>query len=100
MSRKNRIYNSLVENLHPTHLEVKDFSHEHSAGADAESHFTVIIASESFEGKRLVMRHRLVYSALSAEMNSGLHALQIHAYTESELEIADITPPPKCRGGE
>ena len=46
------------------------------------------------------MRHRLVYSALSAEMNSGLHALQIHAYTESELEGANITPPPKCRGGE
>ena len=100
MSRKNRIHKSLVDNLQPTHLEVTDFSHEHSAGADAESHFTVVIASPIFEGKRLVMRHRQIYSALSAEMNSGLHALQIHAYTESELKDANIVAPPKCRGGE
>ncbi len=100
MSRKDRIYNSLVDQLEPSHLQVTDFSHEHSGGGDSESHFTVVISSPQFEGKRMVMRHRLVYSALNDEMSGGLHALQIHAYTESELSTANIEPPPRCRGGK
>ncbi len=98
-SRKERIEQQIEQQLEPTHLEVTDFSHQHSGRAGTESHFTVVVVSPKFEGIRTVQRHRMLYGALSAEMESGLHALQIHAYTESEMEKANIQPPPRCKGG-
>ena len=99
VSRKTSVYNKLFLELKPTHLEVTDFSHQHSVPDGSESHLTVTIAAERFRGLRLVQRHRLVYQTLQEEMTSGLHALQIHAFTEDELEQAEIQPPPRCKGG-
>lgn len=99
MSRKISVYNKLYSELEPTHLEVTDFSHQHSVPEGGESHLTVVIAADCFRGLRLVQRHRLVYQTLQEELTSGLHALQIHAFTEDELEQAEIQPPPRCKGG-
>ena len=60
---------------------------------------TVTIVSKKSEGVRTVQRHRLIYGALAEELQSGFHALQIHAYTEKEMETAEIEPPPRCKGG-
>jgi BolA family transcriptional regulator, general stress-responsive regulator len=76
----------LQQALAPLALEVLDDSHLHAghAGASEGSHFTVRIVSEAFTGKSRVARHRLVYSALSAEMQRGIHALAIDARAPSE----------------
>ncbi|CAD6580403.1 MAG: hypothetical protein CYPHOPRED_001214 [Cyphobasidiales sp. Tagirdzhanova-0007] len=56
-----------------------------AAGAGgSETHFTVQVVSKEFEGKNPMQRHRLVYSTLQAELNAGLHALQIRAKTPDE----------------
>jgi stress-induced morphogen len=89
----------LIECFEPTHLKISDFSHGHSVPEGSESHVKVVIASESFASKNRVQRHRLVYSCLQDELNNGLHALQLHLYTEKELLTANIEPPPKCKGG-
>ncbi len=76
--------------LRPVRLEIRDDSAQHaghSAGKGlrgSETHFRVDIVSDAFEGLSPVARHRLVYSALSAELEAGLHALTIEARTQAE----------------
>ena len=74
----------LQEAFQPSHLLVKDQSHLHvgHAGAkDGRGHFDVTIVSNAFEGKRPLARHRLIYDALGALMETDIHALRIHAST-------------------
>ena len=99
MNRKERITELLKEKLSPEEIEVKDFSHQHSQGA--ESHFDVFVVSSVFEGKRQVMRHRIVYQAVQSEIAQGMHALQLQTLTPDEYQKSDIDriEPPKCRGG-
>jgi BolA protein len=70
----------LSEKLAPSHLEIIDDSHLHAGHAGAKSgkgHFTVIIQSDAFEGKRPLQCHQLVYGALGDMMQTDIHALSI-----------------------
>ncbi|MCW1430580.1 BolA family protein [Novosphingobium sp. JCM 18896] len=40
-------------------------------------HYAARVVSESFRGKPLVQRHKLVYEALGGRMGGELHALQL-----------------------
>ncbi len=80
--RVTRIEAILNESFSPTHLLVKDQSHLHAghAGArDGRGHYEVQIVSEAFAGLRPLARHRLVYDALGALMETDIHAVQIRA---------------------
>ncbi|KAG8365179.1 hypothetical protein BUALT_Bualt18G0077400 [Buddleja alternifolia] len=88
-----RIKEKLEKELRPVGLEVEDISYQHAGhsgveGSDGETHFNLKVVSEEFEGKSLVKRHRLIYSLLQDELQSGLHALSIVAKTPSEVETA------------
>ena len=77
----------LGEALSPDELLVKDQSHLHAGheGAkEGKGHFEVMIVSEKFDGVIRIARHRLVYDALGAFMDSDVHALRINAYSPSE----------------
>ena len=68
--------------LQPTELEVIDESYQHAGHAGANgtgvgTHFRVRIASPFFTGVSRVGQHRLVYDALHAFIDAGLHALAI-----------------------
>ena len=82
------INQKLIEALSPTILEIIDESHKHSGHAGArpegESHFSVTIVSEDFEGKSRLERQRMVYKALSKEMTEQIHALSLYTHTPSE----------------
>ena len=72
----------LRERLAPTQLEVIDESYQHAGHAGANgtgvgTHFRVRIASPLFTGASRVGQHRLVYDALHAFIDAGLHALAI-----------------------
>lgn len=73
----------------PMILEVIDDSAKHAGHAGArpggQSHFTVVIVSDKFEGKTRVARHRMVYDALNPLFGEGLHALAITAKTPLEM---------------
>jgi BolA protein len=81
----------LTEALAPAHLEVVDDSHKHKghAGHDprGESHFTVRIVSDAFEGLNRVDRQRRVYALLSDELADRVHALAL--VTRTPAEAAD-----------
>ena len=82
-----RIESILTEAFAPTHLLVKDQSHLHAghAGAqDGRGHFDVTIVSTEFVGKRPLARHRQVYDALAAMLQTDIHALRINAKTPDE----------------
>ncbi|MCW6027304.1 BolA family transcriptional regulator [Stenotrophomonas sp. SRS1] len=84
MNRVERIRQALQQALDPELLEVKDDSHRHAGheGArDGRGHFKVHVVSAAFEGKLPLARHRAVYAALGAMMETDIHALSIRAET-------------------
>lgn len=90
------ITQKLTRALAPTVLNVIDESAMHAGHVgnpsrgdpSAETHFRVEIVSDAFEGKRQVMRHRMIYDALSEEMDNPIHALQLKTKTPSEVSSA------------
>ena len=71
----------------PTRLAISDDSHRHigHAGArDGRGHFSVEIVSAAFAGQSALARHRAVYAALGALMDSDIHALAIQARSADE----------------
>jgi len=79
----------LQDALAPSLLEVIDDSEKHRghAGHDSrgESHFTVRIVAESFEGQNRVARQRAVNHALADLLAERVHALSIVARAPSEI---------------
>ncbi len=52
-------------------------------------HWTALVVSPEFEGKRSVQRHQRVFATLGTRMKSDeVHALSIHALTPAEWEAA------------
>ena len=48
-------------------------------------HWSAVIVSASFEGRRAVQRHQLVYATLGARMHTDeVHALSMRTYTPAE----------------
>jgi BolA protein len=93
-----QIETKLVAAINAQHLEVINESHMHSRGT--ESHFKVVIVSDTFDGKRLLQRHRAINEVLADELTNHIHALSIHAYTPSEWQAQQSVPQsPKCLGG-
>lgn len=64
----------IADNLACEHLEVQGDG----------SHFEALIVSAAFEGKRLIARHQLVYSALGERMKAEIHALSMRTLTPEE----------------
>ncbi|HMV40319.1 BolA family protein [Plasticicumulans sp.] len=58
--------------------------HAGHAGAREGGHFRVRIVSPAFAGLNAVKRHRAVYAALGALMQTDIHALGIDARTPDE----------------
>lgn len=59
--------------------------HVHDFAGDND-HFEVKVVSSAFEGKTLLERHRMVYSALGDAMRSDIHALSVRAETPHEAK--------------
>lgn len=48
-------------------------------------HYELHVVASEFEGKPLIKRHRLVYDALSEEMEGPIHALTLETETPDEV---------------
>ncbi len=90
MRTEDLITRKLAEAFAPESLRVVDESHEHQGHAGhrpgGETHFRIYIVAEAFRGKSRIDRHRMINSALSAELAGGMHALAIHAKAPGEGE--------------
>jgi BolA protein len=83
MSVSDTIKKKLVTQFKPTNLEIIDESHLHSghvgARPEGETHFRLIISSETLAGKTRIEKQRLIYKALKEELAGPIHALSIQA---------------------
>ena len=86
--RAERMRALLSSALAPVLLEVQDDSSLHAGHAGAapggETHYSVLVVSDRFQGQSRVARHRLVNAALDAEFGQGLHALALTLRTPEE----------------
>jgi BolA protein len=82
------IRDKLNRALKPVRLEIIDDSHRHEGHAGAkdggETHFNVEVVSADFSDMPRVARQRLIYAALSVELEGQIHALSIRALTPEE----------------
>jgi BolA protein len=78
----------LTEAFAPVRLEIVDESDRHAGHAghrpEGETHFRVRIVAEAFRGKNRLERHRLVNATLAEQLQTGIHALAIHAAAPGE----------------
>lgn len=100
MSVEQSIFDKLAAQFSPTVLDVQNESHMHS-GPAAESHFKVIVVSDSFAGQRLLQRHRSVNQCLADELAGPVHALAIHTYDPQQWQTrqGEVPLSPNCMGG-
>ena len=70
------IHSYLTAGLECTHLEVD---------GDGQ-HFTALIVSPAFAGKRPIQRHQLGYAALGDRMREEIHALSMKTLTPEEYQ--------------
>ena len=72
--------------LQPELLEIRDDSAAHAghAGARSGGHYAVRIVARQFDGRGLLDRHRLVYTAVAGLLDNGVHALSIDAISPEE----------------
>jgi len=101
MSVQADIEQKLQENFSPSHMEVVNESNNHNVPPGSESHFKVVLVCEEFDNKTLVARHRLINQVLSQELQSKIHALALHTYTDTEWQQKQAIAPdsPPCLGG-
>jgi BolA protein len=82
------ITNKLREAFTPESLDVIDESHLHEGHAGhrpgGETHFSIYIVSDAFEGKSRIERHRMINATLAAELAGPVHALAIKAQAPDE----------------
>lgn len=74
--------------LDPEELVVEDEGHlhvGHEGAKDGRGHFRVFVVAKSLEGLSPIQRHRKIYEALGALMESDIHALAIDAYSSNEF---------------
>ena len=54
--------------------------------SDDNTHFSAVIVSDVFVGKRTLQRHQIVYAALGSRMGGEIHALSMQTLTIAEAQ--------------
>ena len=88
MTTRDRISETLTKAFAPERLDVIDESHRHAGHSGArpggETHYSVYIVSQAFQGKSRLERHRMINATLMSELQGGVHALAIRAAAPGE----------------
>lgn len=102
MNISTQINDLVVQELAPIRLDVVNESHMHNVPANSETHFKLVIVSDSFDGLSLVARHRTVNKLLADQLQNGVHALSMHTYTAEEWSArgGEVPTSPPCMGGK
>ena len=95
MTRVDRIRAALTAAFDPQRLVIEDESHRHAGhagAADGRGHFRVEIVSGAFAGLPPLARHRQVYAALGALLQTDIHAVSVQARTPEEISTLPAGP--------
>ncbi len=101
MTVQQSIESKIKASLSPAHLEVVNESHMHSVPPGSESHFKVVVVSDTFEGVPLLRRHQTINEILAHELREAIHALSMQTLTRSEwvARNGQTMDSPPCHGG-
>ena len=84
MTVESTIREKLLAAFAPGEMVIQNDSHRHAhhvgshgVPATGDTHFTVIMVSEKFQGVSRVERHRMVNQVLAAELAGPVHALAL-----------------------
>ena len=101
MNVQETIENKITEALSPSYLTVMNESYMHSVPPGSESHFKLVIVTDSFHGVPRVRRHQTVNEILKDELVGPLHALSMETLTLEEWERKGgvVRESPDCLGG-
>ena len=64
MNIEQQIINKLNDEFKPSSLKIVNESFMHNVPAGSESHFKIVVVSQSFTDKTLIQRHKLIYLSL------------------------------------
>jgi BolA family transcriptional regulator, general stress-responsive regulator len=88
VSAEARLREKLMIALQPTRLDVINESDMHaghrSSPGTGESHFRVLVVSDTFRGKSRLERHRMVNAVLGDDVGGRIHALALATYAPDE----------------
>ena len=95
------IEQKISEALSPTHLQVINESHMHNVPPGSESHFKLVVVTDTFSGVPRVRRHQTVNGILKDELAGPIHALSMETLTMEEWERKGgvVRASPDCLGG-
>ena len=95
------IEQKISEALSPTHLQVINESHMHNVPPGSESHFKLVVVTDTFSGVPRVRRHQTVNGILKDELAGPIHALSMETLTMEEWErkAGVVRASPDCLGG-
>ena len=101
MNVQETIENKITEALSPSYLTVINESYMHSVPQGSESHFKLVVVTDSFHGVPRVRRHQTVNGILKDELAGPLHALSMETLTPEEWERKGgvVRESPDCLGG-
>lgn len=87
-TRADRLHAALTRAFSPRVLRVVDDSARHAGHAghrpEGETHYNVLVVSDSFRGLGRLERSRAVHEVLQAEFADGLHAVSLTLRTPDE----------------
>ncbi len=100
MSVQARIEKLLTDAFLPSFLDIQNESFMHHVPEGSETHFKVVIVSDSFANQLPVKRHQQVYKVMAEELQGPVHALALHTFTPDEWHKRDgkVTASPNCKG--
>lgn len=65
-----------------------------SVFSEDNTHYSALVVTEAFAGKRPLARHQLVYQCLGALMGNEIHAMSIRAHTPEEWSAIQAAADP------
>ena len=95
------MYDKLMAQFKPLHMELVCESHMHGLPESAEKHFRLVLVSSQMENLSRIERHRVVNQLLAHELKTHVHALSIQAFTPDEWDRkqGSTFASPACLGG-
>ncbi len=77
-----------LEVLEPESMLLTDDSAQHvgHVGNKGGGHYHLTIVSKQFEGKRTLLRHRMIYNALGDLLPQHIHAIAIEALSPAAFD--------------
>ncbi|AHA28332.1 BolA family protein [Candidatus Liberibacter americanus] len=87
----NRITKKIRIALSPSELEIINESnlhigHKPEFDGSGETHIRIRIISQKFKGMNKIMIHKKIYELLNDEINNGLHAISIEAFSPDKKQ--------------